>query len=230
MDRALDAGINLFDTANAYGGGRSEAYIGRWLKAKGSAAREQLLLSSKVFNPVGPGPNDRGLSRRHILQQVDASLTRLQTDRLDMYLDPRARSRDAARRDDAGAGRSGAGGKGAVRRREQHRGVAAGALAVDQRHTQAGALRMGAELLQPARSRAGARAVSAVRRSGRGVHRVQPAGRRMVDRQVPERPAVSGGIAHDAAAGAVPAPGPATRCFAGSDGVRGRQRAPAASR
>ncbi len=86
MDRAFDAGINFFDTANAYGGGRSEAWIGRWLKAKGAAARQQLLLSSKVFNPVGPGPNDRGLSRRHILHQVDESLTRLQTDRLDMYL------------------------------------------------------------------------------------------------------------------------------------------------
>ncbi|HEY7291923.1 MAG TPA: aldo/keto reductase [Vicinamibacterales bacterium] len=86
MDRALDAGINFFDTANAYGGGRSESYIGRWLKAKGSAAREKILLSSKVFNPVGPGPNDRGLSRAHILRQVDESLARLQTDRLDMYL------------------------------------------------------------------------------------------------------------------------------------------------
>ena len=86
MDRAFDAGINLFDTANAYGGGRSEAYIGRWLRAKGPAARQQLVVSSKVFNPVGPGPNDRGLSRRHILQQVDESLARLQTDRLDLYL------------------------------------------------------------------------------------------------------------------------------------------------
>src|SRR5215813_3547711 len=86
MDRAVDAGITLFDTANAYGGGRSESYIGRWLAAKGSAARQRLLLSSKVFNPVGPGPNDRGLSRRHILQQVDESLRRLQTDRLDLYL------------------------------------------------------------------------------------------------------------------------------------------------
>src|SRR5580765_6321815 len=86
MDRAFDAGINFFDTANAYGGGRSETYIGRWLKAKGSAVRQQLLVSSKVFNPVGPGPNDRGLSRRHILHQVDESLARLQTDRLDMYL------------------------------------------------------------------------------------------------------------------------------------------------
>jgi aryl-alcohol dehydrogenase-like predicted oxidoreductase len=86
MDRAFDAGVNIFDTANAYGGGRSEAYIGRWLEAKGSAARQQLLLSSKVFNRVGPGPNDRGLSRRHILQQVDESLRRLQTDRIDLYL------------------------------------------------------------------------------------------------------------------------------------------------
>lgn len=86
MDCALDAGINFFDTADAYGGGRSETYIGRWLKAKGAAARQQVLLSSKVFNAVGPGPNDRGLSRRHILRQVDESLRRLQTDRIDMYL------------------------------------------------------------------------------------------------------------------------------------------------
>jgi aryl-alcohol dehydrogenase-like predicted oxidoreductase len=86
MDRAFDAGVNFFDTADAYGGGRSEAFIGRWLKANGSRVRGQLLLSSKVFNPVGPGPNDRGLSRRHILRQIDASLARLQTDRLDMYL------------------------------------------------------------------------------------------------------------------------------------------------
>jgi aryl-alcohol dehydrogenase-like predicted oxidoreductase len=86
MDRAFDAGINVFDTANAYGGGRSESWIGRWLRAKGSAVRDRMVVSSKVFNPVGAGPNDRGLSRRHILQQVDASLTRLWTDRLDLYL------------------------------------------------------------------------------------------------------------------------------------------------
>ena len=86
MDRAWDAGINVFDTADAYGGGRSEAFIGRWLKEKGARVRDQLVVSSKVFNPVGDGPNDRGLSRRHILGQIDASLRRLQTDRLDMYL------------------------------------------------------------------------------------------------------------------------------------------------
>jgi aryl-alcohol dehydrogenase-like predicted oxidoreductase len=86
MDAALDAGINFFDTADAYGGGRSEAIIGKWLKTKGAAARDRLLLSSKVFNPVGDGPNDWGLSRRHILREVETSLKRLGVDHLDMYL------------------------------------------------------------------------------------------------------------------------------------------------
>ncbi len=86
MDAAWEMGLNWFDTANAYGGGRSETYIGNWLKAKGPRVREQLVLSSKVFNPVDDGPNDWGLSRRHIFQQVEASLKRLGTDHLDMYL------------------------------------------------------------------------------------------------------------------------------------------------
>ncbi len=86
MDKAWRLGINFFDTANVYGGGRSETFIGKWLKAKGSRVRDKLLLGSKVFNPVGEGPNDWGLSRRHILSQVEASLTRLGVDYLDMYL------------------------------------------------------------------------------------------------------------------------------------------------
>ncbi len=86
MDIAWDMGINFFDTADAYGGGRSETYIGNWLKRKGSHVRDQLILSSKVYNPVGDGPNDQGLSRRHILRQVEASLKRLGVDHLDMYL------------------------------------------------------------------------------------------------------------------------------------------------
>ena len=86
MDAAWEMGINFFDTADAYGGGRSETYIGNWLKAKSPHVRDQLLLSSKVFNRVGDGPNDWGLSRRHILRQVEASLRRLGTDHLDMYL------------------------------------------------------------------------------------------------------------------------------------------------
>jgi aryl-alcohol dehydrogenase-like predicted oxidoreductase len=86
LDRAWAAGINAFDTADAYGGGRSETWLGRWLRAKGSSVRDRLVLTSKVFNPVGPGPDERGLSRAHILRQIDASLARLQTDHLDLYL------------------------------------------------------------------------------------------------------------------------------------------------
>ncbi len=86
MDAAHDAGVNVFDTADAYGGGRSEDMIGRWLKQKGAHVRDQMVVSSKVFNPVGEGPNDWGLSRRHILRQVEASLGRLGVDHLDLYL------------------------------------------------------------------------------------------------------------------------------------------------
>jgi aryl-alcohol dehydrogenase-like predicted oxidoreductase len=86
MDAAWEMGINFFDTADAYGGGRSETYIGHWLKTKGAVVRDQLIFSSKVFNPVGDGVNDRGLSRRQIFRQVDASLERLGIDHLDMYL------------------------------------------------------------------------------------------------------------------------------------------------
>lgn len=86
LDRAVEIGINYLDTANAYGGGRSEETIGKWLATKAHSVRENLLISSKVANPVGDGPNQRGLSRRHILDQIDASLERLGVDHLDMYL------------------------------------------------------------------------------------------------------------------------------------------------
>jgi aryl-alcohol dehydrogenase-like predicted oxidoreductase len=79
--RCLDAGINFFDTANSYSGGRSEEILGRLIQGK----RDELVITSKVCSAVGPGPNDRGISRRHIMQQVEKSLRRLQTDRLDIY-------------------------------------------------------------------------------------------------------------------------------------------------
>ncbi|HXM55382.1 MAG TPA: aldo/keto reductase [Candidatus Dormibacteraeota bacterium] len=84
MDRALELGINYFDTANSYGGGRSEEMIGRWLRARGT--RDQVVLSTKVFNRMGPGPNDAGLSRRHVMRAVEGSLRRLQTEWLDLYV------------------------------------------------------------------------------------------------------------------------------------------------
>lgn len=86
MDMAVDQGINCFDTANSYGGGTSEQAVGAWLKAKGSAVRDKLIISTKVHHPVGGGPNDQGLSRRHIMQQIDVSLRRLNVDYVDMYL------------------------------------------------------------------------------------------------------------------------------------------------
>jgi len=84
MDRALDLGINYFDTADSYGGGRSEEIIGGWMRSRGT--REQIVLSTKVFNRMGPGPNDAGLSRRHIMRAVEDSLRRLQTGWLDLYI------------------------------------------------------------------------------------------------------------------------------------------------
>jgi aryl-alcohol dehydrogenase-like predicted oxidoreductase len=84
MDRALELGINYFDTADSYGGGRSEEMVGRWMA--GRAARDQVVLATKVFNPMGSDPNSGGLSRRHIMRAVDESLRRLQTDRIDLYM------------------------------------------------------------------------------------------------------------------------------------------------
>lgn len=81
IDACLDAGVNWIDTANAYSTGVSEEITGEALGKK----RDQVLVFTKVRFPMGPGPNDRGLSRFHILQQAEASLKRLKTDRIDLY-------------------------------------------------------------------------------------------------------------------------------------------------
>jgi aryl-alcohol dehydrogenase-like predicted oxidoreductase len=80
---ALDAGVNFFDTANVYSAGTSEEYTGRSLWKH--AAREDVVLATKVFNRMRPGPNGAGLSRKAILQEIDASLARLGTDYVDLY-------------------------------------------------------------------------------------------------------------------------------------------------
>ena len=79
--RVLDAGINFIDTANVYSEGESEKILG---KAMGKR-RKDVVLATKVLGPMGPGPNDTGLSRRHILQSVEESLIRLDTDYIDLY-------------------------------------------------------------------------------------------------------------------------------------------------
>lgn len=88
MDRALDAGINFFDTANGYGGkpgeGVTEQIIGRWL-AQGGGRREKVVLATKVYGTMGQWPNQGRLSAYHIRQACEASLRRLQTDHIDLY-------------------------------------------------------------------------------------------------------------------------------------------------
>jgi aryl-alcohol dehydrogenase-like predicted oxidoreductase len=79
---ALDVGITTFDTADVYAGGRAEEVLGRALKGERRAGLE---IFTKVFWPTGPGRNDRGLSRKHILESIDGSLRRLQTDYVDLY-------------------------------------------------------------------------------------------------------------------------------------------------
>ena len=79
---ALDEGITTFDTADVYAGTRAESVMGRALQG---VRRESVEICTKVFWPTGPGPNDRGLSRKHIMESAHASLRRLQTDYVDLY-------------------------------------------------------------------------------------------------------------------------------------------------
>src|SRR5262245_56957568 len=83
LNRALEAGINFIDTSNSYAQGESEQIIGRALAENGQ--RQQVILATKVHFPVGPGPNDRGNSRLHIIRACEDSLRRLQTDYIDLY-------------------------------------------------------------------------------------------------------------------------------------------------
>ncbi len=83
IDRAIDAGINFIDTANVYSIGRSEEVTGEALKRNGK--RQDIVLATKVHGQMGEGPNQQGNTRRHIIEQCDASLRRLQTDYIDLY-------------------------------------------------------------------------------------------------------------------------------------------------
>jgi aryl-alcohol dehydrogenase-like predicted oxidoreductase len=81
LDACLEAGVNFIDTANSYNGGATESILGNILRER----RRRVVLASKVFNPMGDGPNDSGASRAHIMQAVEDSLRRLGTDYLDIY-------------------------------------------------------------------------------------------------------------------------------------------------
>ncbi|HWI32228.1 MAG TPA: aldo/keto reductase [Microbacterium sp.] len=81
LDRAIDSGVNLIDTADVYGYGRAESTVGELIKGR----RDSLIVSTKVRAVIGQGPNDAGLSRYHIMQGIEASLTRLGVDHIDLY-------------------------------------------------------------------------------------------------------------------------------------------------
>jgi len=83
INRAMEAGINFIDTANVYNNGESERIVGRALKENGRC--DQIVLATKVHGKMGPGPNDGGDSRYHILKACEDSLRRLQTDHIDLY-------------------------------------------------------------------------------------------------------------------------------------------------
>jgi aryl-alcohol dehydrogenase-like predicted oxidoreductase len=85
MDAAWDLGITAFDTADAYGGGRSESSIGAWLRTKGPEVRDRIVVTTKTFNPMDRG-QDRGLGRERILRQIDTSLERLGLERVPLYM------------------------------------------------------------------------------------------------------------------------------------------------
>jgi aryl-alcohol dehydrogenase (NADP+) len=83
IQRALEHGINFFDTADMYSGGESERVLGRALRD--FARREEVVVATKAYYPTGPGPNGRGLSRKHLFDAIDASLKRLGMDYVDLY-------------------------------------------------------------------------------------------------------------------------------------------------
>ena len=85
MDAAWEAGITTFDTADAYGGGRSETWIGDWLRTKGSDVRDTIVLSTKTFNPMDEG-EDHGLAPARVKRQVESSLQRLGVEHVPMFL------------------------------------------------------------------------------------------------------------------------------------------------
>ena len=180
MDAAWDAGITTFDTADAYGGGRSESFIGSWLRSKGPEVRERIVLATKTFNPMAEG-EDSGLSAERIRRQIQASLTRLGVDGVPLYLahamDPDVPIAETigtfAELVDEGHGPG-------VRRQQRRCRLARGSAPPRPS-------RLGPELLLAARTRGREGGHQDLRPRGPRLHAVQPARGRLADREVPPR-------------------------------------------
>ena len=138
LDAAVEAGINLIDTSNSYVKGEAERIIGAWLADRGK--RDQVLIATKVFYPTGPGPNDRGLSRAHIVRACEDSLRRLGVDAIDLYQTHRP-DFDTPLDETL---------QGALRRQHDRAGLASGRVADDEPATRVRLHRERAVTLQPA--------------------------------------------------------------------------------
>src|SRR5882724_9622949 len=191
LDAYLEAGGNFIDTADVYSrwapgnkGGESETVLGKWMTARKN--RHAVLMATKVMGPMGPGPNDTGLSRQHIMEGVEDSLRRLGTDYIDLYQahwDDRDTPLDETLRafDDLL-------GQGKVRYMLELRRVAAHPRIVGKRQTRLRALRVAAAEVQPGvPRRVRARARAAVPRAGRGGDPLLVARKRLPVGQVPSR-------------------------------------------
>ena len=185
VKRALEHGINFFDTADMYSRGVSEEVLGRALRELG-AERDQVVIATKAFFPIKDGPNARGLSRKHLFDAIDGSLTRLGHGLRRPLPDPSLRSRHANRGDPVGAARHRQGGEGPLHRRLEHGGVAVREDAARRGSPRLDPLRVDAEPLQPDLPRGGARDAPALPRGGDRRHPVEPARARVSRRQPAE--------------------------------------------
>ena len=198
MDAAWELGITTFDTADAYGGGRSETWIGEWLATKGSEVRDAITIETKTFNPMAEG-EDRGLSRQRIRRQIESSLERLGHRAHSAVHGARARSGHAGRGDARGVRRARPGGQGGRGRRVQLHGRAARGGGRDLRARRADALRVGAELVLAPRAGRCRDRVSRLPRARPRVRGAQPHRRRLARGPLSARPGVPGRLADDAA-------------------------------
>ena len=176
--RAIEGGIIFFDTADVYNDGQSEVVTGRLL-SRFFGTREEYVVATKVHGRTMPGENGAGLSRKHILASIDASLDAARARLRRPVPDPPLGSAHADRGDHGGAARCRARGQGAVHRREQHVRLAV-------REGPGGctdAVRVDAESLQPRLPRGRAGDDPAVHRPGRRCAPVEPVGTRAARRE-----------------------------------------------
>jgi hypothetical protein len=158
--QAVEAGITFWDTANTYQLGTSEELVGRAIRRY--SRREDIVLSTKVFGKMHDGPGGQGLSRKAILEQADASLTRLGTDYIDLLPDPPLRPGHLRRGDHGGPARYRQGRQGPLPGRVLHVRLAVREAAVHSRPPRLDPVRGHAEPVQPAPTPGGARTAAHV--------------------------------------------------------------------